>query len=86
VSDDGLISEAQRRRLFAVANEAGTSIEYVRSVVLDLTGQESTKAIPVERYDAVVAAVREGPAAAHREAGGEALFDMPPEKREDPQT
>lgn len=59
--DDGLISEAQRRRLFAIAKDAGATTEWVKSVVADLTGQDSTKKIPRDRYESVVAAVEAGP-------------------------
>lgn len=79
--DDGLISEPQRRRLFAIAKEAGVSTEFVKAVLVDLTGQDSTKKIPREKYEAICAAVEAGPAAEHVAAGGGALF--PPERQED---
>lgn len=52
------ISEAQRRRLFAVATENGVDADGVKAVVLEVTGQDSTKGIRPDEYDAVVAAVR----------------------------
>lgn len=52
------ISEAQRRRLFAIATENGIDADGVKAVVLEVTGQDSTKGIRPELYDAVVAAVQ----------------------------
>ena len=50
---DGAISEAQRRRLFAIAKKAGVSTERVKEIILAVTGQESTKGITVLDYEAV---------------------------------
>lgn len=80
--DDGLISEPQRRRLFAIAKESGVTTEFVKSVLMDLTGQDSSKKIPRDKYESICEAVQAGPAADHVAAGGEALF--PPERQEDP--
>lgn len=80
--DDGLITEAQRRRLFAIAKESGVTTAYVKSVVMDLTGQDSTKKIPRDKYESVVETVQAGPAADHAAAGGDALF--PSERQADP--
>ena len=57
---DDVISDGQRRRLWAIAREHGRPEAYIRSVLIDETGQESTAAIPRDRYDAVVAAIAEG--------------------------
>jgi hypothetical protein len=54
---DGVISEAQRRRLFAIAATAGRSNDEVKAIIVDLTGQDSSKGIPRDKYEAVVAAV-----------------------------
>jgi hypothetical protein len=48
-----LISDAQRRRMFAIAGERGVGEEELRAIVLEVTGQESTKAIQTGQYDAV---------------------------------
>ena len=46
-----LISDAQRKRFYAKAKEAGKSDEEIKSQVYVVTGQESTKLIPVESYE-----------------------------------
>ena len=76
--DEPIISESQRKRLFAIAKEAGATEEWVKSVVLDLTGQDSRSKIPVSKYEAVIDAIQAGPAAEHVAAGGEALFPADP--------
>jgi hypothetical protein len=48
------ISDAQRRRLFAIAGENGVTEDGLRSYVEQLTGQTSTKQIPRDKYDALV--------------------------------
>lgn len=53
-----MISEAQRRRLFAVATENGVDADGVKAIVLEVTGQDSTKGITADMYDKVVAAVQ----------------------------
>jgi hypothetical protein len=55
--DAGVISEAQRRRLFAIAASSGKSNEQVKATIVDLTGQDSSKGIPRDKYEAVIAAV-----------------------------
>ena len=47
------ISDAQRRRLFALAREAGVDDDELRSLIKDMTGQESTASITREDYDAI---------------------------------
>lgn len=61
VTDSGpkLASEAQRRRLFAVAKEHGVEEPRLRVILAGITGQESTAAIPADRYDAVIAALEQ---------------------------
>lgn len=80
--DEPIISESQRKRLFAIAKEAFVAEEWVKSVVLDLTGQESRSKIPVSKYEAVIDAIQAGPAAEHVAAGGEALFPADPPRPE----
>ena len=70
---DDYISESQRRRLFAIAKECQASTEWVKAIVLDITGQDSTKKIPRDKYESVIDAVQAGAAAEHVAAGGEAL-------------
>jgi hypothetical protein len=48
------ISEAQRKRLFAIATEHGVPDDRVKAIVLQTGGVESTKDLTVERYDLVV--------------------------------
>lgn len=50
-------SEAQRKRLFAVAKEHGADKDRITEILRDLTGQESTAGIPADRYDAVIDAL-----------------------------
>jgi hypothetical protein len=54
---DGFITDAQRRRLFAIANNAGKTTEQVKAILMDLTGQDSSNGITRDKYEAVVAAV-----------------------------
>ena len=77
MSDAEPISDGQRRRLWAIARERGRSEDYIRSVLMDETGQDSTTGIPRDRYDAVVTAIEAGPAADHEAAGGGTLFPLP---------
>ena len=55
--DGGVITEAQRRRLFATAMSSGKTNEQVKATILRLTGQDSSKGITRDKYEAVVAAV-----------------------------
>ncbi len=52
-----LATQAQRRRLFALAKEHGVEESRLREILLQVTGQESTAAIPADRYDAVITAL-----------------------------
>lgn len=52
-----LIAESQRRFLFAEARDAGLGEDGLRAVVLDVTGQSSTAAIPLDKFDDVKAAI-----------------------------
>lgn len=52
-----VISEAQRKRLFAIAKERGLEDKRLRGYVKFYTGQESTAAIPPDKYDQIVNAV-----------------------------
>jgi hypothetical protein len=53
-----MISTAQRTRLFTIAGNAGVDEQTLRAIVLEHTGQESTKNIPAGAvYDAIVEAV-----------------------------
>jgi hypothetical protein len=51
------ISEAQRKRLFAIATEHGVPDDRVKAIVLQTGGVESTKDLTVERYDLVIEAI-----------------------------
>lgn len=48
-----LISDAQRKRLFAIASNHGWSDGDVKALVLKITGQDSTKNIPWVKYDLI---------------------------------
>lgn len=47
------ISDAQRRRLFALAQEAGVDNDELRSLIKGMTGQESTASLTREDYNAI---------------------------------
>ena len=49
-----VISKAQRGRLFAIADEKNVPEAEVRRIVKEVTGEESTTAIPVDRYEEIV--------------------------------
>lgn len=71
--DERNITEAQRKRLFAIAGKRGVTNDQVKAIVLDLTGQDSSNGITRAKYESVVSAV---------EAAGEgALF--PGDRKED---
>jgi hypothetical protein len=59
----GVISESQRRRLFAIAGASGLSNDQVKAIIVDLTGQDSSKGITRDKYEAVVATVEANAAA-----------------------
>lgn len=50
-------SEAQRKRLFAIAKENNVEPSQLRTILEMVTGQQSTSQIPTSQYDAVVKAV-----------------------------
>lgn len=52
-----LASDAQRRRLFAIAGEHGVERDRLKEILMEVTGQDSSAAIPAPMYDAVVQAV-----------------------------
>ncbi len=54
-----LASQAQRKRLFAIAKENGVGEPRLRQILAEHTGQESTAQIPLAAYDAVIAALQE---------------------------
>jgi hypothetical protein len=51
---DGMISDAQRRRMFAIAKQNDVDDAMLRQMVFDVTGQESTSQIPTDRYDELI--------------------------------
>lgn len=53
-----VITAAQRKLLFATAKQHGVEEEALRACVRDVTGQDSTAAIPAGRFDELLAAVR----------------------------
>ena len=52
-----VITQAQRRRLFAISREMGVTEEHLRSLIKEHTGVESTKEMTVETYDSLVALI-----------------------------
>ena len=53
-----VISDAQRRRLWAIVGAAGVPEDYVRHIVVEITGQDSTASITKDVYDAVVTCIQ----------------------------
>jgi hypothetical protein len=51
-------TQPQRQRLFAIAKECGVKRADLRSVLAEVTGQESTAQIPIELYDKVIEGIR----------------------------
>ncbi len=56
---DVFISDAQRRRLFAIANKHDVDTVGLKAIVKIHTGQESSKAITLDVYEAIVADVEQ---------------------------
>jgi transposase len=56
--DERKISEAQRKRFYAIAKQANWDDAELKTWLLDGYGIESTKDIPVRLYDELVAAVQ----------------------------
>ncbi len=53
-----LISDAQRKRLFAIARENAVDNDLLKQIVKDITGADSTDGIPMAKYDELVATVQ----------------------------
>lgn len=56
-SQTATISEPQRKRMMAIAREKNVATDDLKAIVLDLAGVTSSKAIPVDRYDVVIAGI-----------------------------
>lgn len=54
-----VISDAQRKRLFAIAKEVQVDEDTIKAIVKQYTGSESTTAIPVSEYDAIVKLIQD---------------------------
>ena len=52
------ITRAQRARLFAIGREYGVEKDHLRTLLLELTGSESTAELSVENYDSLVALIQ----------------------------
>jgi len=51
-----MITDAQRRRLFAIAGEHSIGLDQLRQIIADVTGDpEGSTKIPADRYDDIVA-------------------------------
>ena len=70
-----LISSAQRKRMFAIAKASGISNDDIKDVVLGITGQSSTAAIPKALYDEVIAAIENAAAPTHDEQVADEIAD-----------
>jgi hypothetical protein len=56
---DAVISEPQRKRLFAKAKERGLSDKAVKDLIKRIAGVDSSAAISKYKYDAVIASIEE---------------------------
>jgi phage recombination protein Bet len=54
-TDQRLISNAQRKRFYAICKQNGKEDEEILSKIYVATGQQSTKLIPVDQYESLVA-------------------------------
>lgn len=54
---NGVISDAQRKRLFTIASENNVTNHRMREIVKQIAGVDSTKEIPKDKYDEIVQAV-----------------------------
>lgn len=77
-----LISEGQRRRMFAVAKECDVSTPDLKEIILGITGQDSSKGITAAQYDEVIESVQRAAAPAPETQADDALFA--PERQDDP--
>ncbi len=55
-----LITEPQRKRLFALAKEAAVGNDVLKQLIVQVTGQDSTEAVPVAKYDELCGLVEAG--------------------------
>ncbi len=55
----GVISEKQAKRLWAIAKEAAVPEDILRDIVKGIAGVDSSKDIPVGKYDEIVDAVQQ---------------------------
>jgi len=53
-----IITRAQRARLFAIGREYGVDKDHIRTLLLELTGSESTAELNVEHYDSLIALIQ----------------------------
>jgi len=58
LSPEGIITENQRKRLFAIANKEGVSHEEVKLIIKEF-GYESTKDIKVKHYNEIIQRIEE---------------------------
>lgn len=59
IESSDVISEAQRTLLWTTATKTALEEDQLRAVVIEITGQQSTKLIPRSRFDQVLNAVEE---------------------------
>jgi hypothetical protein len=57
-SSPRVISEAQRKRLYAMSKEANLSDDDLKALVTEVAGVQSSKEIPVGKYDQLCEAVQ----------------------------
>jgi Recombination directionality factor-like len=86
VVDSVMISDAQRRLLFATANEGTIGEDALRAHIKAHTGQESTKAIPAAKFEALLQAVRESVEMRKNLGMGAGTSEPEPEPEQQPLT
>ena len=56
-NDAAVITEPQRKRMMAIAREKNVTTDELKAIVADLAGVTSSKAIPADKYDLVIAGI-----------------------------
>ena len=58
--DAQTISDAQRRRMFAIAKDRGITEEHLRQIVVGVTGDSSTTSVTRDNYETIVEMIENG--------------------------
>jgi hypothetical protein len=55
------VTQAQVKRLWTMIRKSGVSEDRVKAIITEITGQESSKEIPKDLYEAVYATIQAEP-------------------------